>query len=295
MASSEAQEEFNNLMRDKERRHRHPEDVDSSDDNHGNAVQDDQIPNEALPRPSMSSARDIVPRTRYGANTGPKGVISDAQNFRDSRRTQRAARLSTSTTTPPVEPELKLGEHLAMEKLAEAEEQGDLEDGLNDMDDEFMAQWRRQRLQDMQRGGYSNTMHGGSSDRRLYGVLTEVNGEGYLEAIEGSDGNTVVVVYICDDDVGIRMLATLLLLMFPQSEVSQLFEDCLTTLAAKHQTTRFIKLDYEEAEIQSAGVPGIIAYRAGEKFAALIPVLDEMPEDGDLDAATLEKVLQRYV
>lgn len=84
------------------------------------------------------------------------------------------------------------------------------------------------------------------------------------------------------------------MLIITQSEVSHLFEDCLKILASKHRTTRFIKLDYEEAEIQAAGVPGIIAYRGGEKFAALIPVLDEMPEDGDLDAVTLENLLQKY-
>lgn len=57
--------------------------------------------------------------------------------------------------------------------------------------------------------------------------------------------------------------------------------------------TKFIRFDHEEAEIQAAGVPAIIAYRGGEKFAALVPLLDEMPDDADLNAMTLEMLLQK--
>lgn len=74
-----------------------------------------------------------------------------------------------------------------------------------------------------------------------------------------------------------------------------LFEECLKTLAMKHVKTRFVKLDYEEAEIQAEGVPGVIAYRDGDKFAALIPLIDELPDDSDLDTTTVERLLQKCV
>ena len=50
-----------------------------------------------------------------------------------------------------------------------------------------------------------------------------------------------------------------------------------------------------DAEMEPAGVPAIIAYRGGDKFAALVPILDELPDDADLSALTLETVMKRYV
>jgi hypothetical protein len=47
--------------------------------------------------------------------------------------------------------------------------------------------------------------------------------------------------------------------------------------------------------MEPAGVPAIIAYRGGDKFAGLVPLVDELPDDADLSAATLETVMQRLV
>ena len=55
-----------------------------------------------------------------------------------------------------------------------------------------------------------------------------------------------------------------------------------------------MKLHYDDAEMEPAGVPAIIAYRGGEKFAALVPVINELPDDADLSSLTLETVLKRY-
>lgn len=47
--------------------------------------------------------------------------------------------------------------------------------------------------------------------------------------------------------------------------------------------------------MEPAGVPAVIAYRGGDKFAALVPVINELPDDADLSALTLETVLKRFV
>lgn len=80
-----------------------------------------------------------------------------------------------------------------------------------------------------------------------------------------------------------------------QSEVSSMVEDCIRQMARKHKTTRFIKLHYQDAEMEPAGVPAVLAYRGGDKFAGIVPVVDEIPDDADLSPETLEKVFQRYV
>ena len=46
--------------------------------------------------------------------------------------------------------------------------------------------------------------------------------------------------------------------------------------------------------MEPAGVPALIAYRGGDKFAALVPVIQEIPDDADLSSLTLESVLRRY-
>ena len=58
---------------------------------------------------------------------------------------------------------------------------------------------------------------------------------------------------------------------------------------------RFVKLHFEDAEMEPAGVPALLAYQGGDKFAGLVPMVDEIPDDADLSAGTLETVLKRYV
>lgn len=155
--SATAQAEFNELMRDKHHRTTHPEDdarsfLNLSDDDDDDDDLSPPAP-EATLRPSMSSLRSTtIPRTRYGANTGPKGVISDAQHFRDSRRQHH--RTSVNGTHG-------LAGHVNGLSLKEArpvvEERGDEEELLeedeeDDMDDDFMRRWRASRLQQLQGG-----------------------------------------------------------------------------------------------------------------------------------------------
>jgi hypothetical protein len=78
-----------------------------------------------------------------------------------------------------------------------------------------------------------------------------------------------------------------------QSDVSTAIEECLRQLARRHLETRFVKLNYEDAEMEPAGVPALLAYRGGDKFAGLVPLIQEIPEDADVSANTLEAVLQR--
>lgn len=209
-----AQDEFNELMRDKERRTAHPEDVDSDarsflnlsdDDNDRTPPASNYDPDENLPRSSTSTARNIIPRTRYGANTGPKGVISDAQHFRDSQRNHRTSLRSLIGTQPPVVEEPAQQRHWTQDPTAlEKLEEGD--DGLDDeeADESFISRWRQGRLKELQNGGYESGIHKSGKSRRSYGGLTTVDGEGYLDAVEKSGPHTVVIVYIYDDMVSLH-------------------------------------------------------------------------------------------
>lgn len=89
---------------------------------------------------------------------------------------------------------LSMKERATPEKVVEEEEE-DLED------DEFMQAWRQSRLKEMQSGPRDSYMHRNGQQRRLFGGLTTVDGEGYLDAVDNSPADTVVIVYIFDDYV----------------------------------------------------------------------------------------------
>ena len=78
-----------------------------------------------------------------------------------------------------------------------------------------------------------------------------------------------------------------------QSEISDDVEDYVRQLARQHKYTRFIRMSYEEAEIEVAGVPAILAYKDGDKFAGMVPVIDEIPDDAELSAVTLESMMKK--
>ncbi len=213
MASSSAQDEFNELMRDKEHRSTHPEDHDDDEDARSflNLSDDDEDRNgssnltptashgDTAPRASL--AKSTIPTTRYEANTGPKGVISDAQAFRESQRSRRISLQSSSRTLQQPVPAA------APAVISEKHEDSDGE--LDEVEDSsFMREWRASRLREMQQNGNSgreSKMHQREKSRRLpiFGSLTTVDGNGYLDAVEKSPVDTVVVVYIYDDYVSL--------------------------------------------------------------------------------------------
>ena len=208
---SAAQDEFNELMRDKERRTAHPEDNDDSDDAQSflNLSDDDDgdndttppastiDPNDGASRPSVSLARNTIPSTRYGANTGPKGVISDAQNFRDSRRIHRTSMRSNSSL-PAQAGGARYSPNAigGSEKITESDGDEDEEE-----DHDFMRKWRKSRLRELRNGARESKMHSRERSKRLWGGLTTVDENGYLDAVDKSPSDVVVVVYIYDDYV----------------------------------------------------------------------------------------------
>lgn len=216
---SEAQHEFNTLMRDKERRTQHPEDdhddarsflnlSDEDDDDEDRTPPASHLdPDDGYndpPRASTSSARPTIPLTRYGANTGPKGVISDAQHFRDSRRMHRMsvrsnATLPASRAVDTAPGGSWSGAAAGEKQLSDPDEDEEEDDDEGDTD--FMSQWRRNRLLELQSGRHESRMHQRARSGRFWGGLATVDGQGYLDALEKSGAETVVAVYIYDDYV----------------------------------------------------------------------------------------------
>ncbi|KAF2486334.1 phosducin [Neohortaea acidophila] len=286
-----ATEEFNQLLNGSSSRlTNHPEDNDVAErlsSTHLSSDEDDRAPaatqhpeddNEPL---SSRPYNTVVPQRRYQANTGPKGVIADAQKFREARRGVNGAQRMNGGSGIAQQEDKDAGKKFGDREKAEKGERSDDDfDGLDDdEDDEFMARWRSSRMQEMRKGGASayktQTTQRGA---RTYGSLSTVDAAGYLHAVDHSPPGTLVLVYIYDDD----------------SDVSIAIEEALRDLAQMRPSVRFVRLHFVEAEMEPAGVPALLAYVDGEKFAGLVPVVDELPDEGELSAETLEGVLRRH-
>ncbi|KAL9012812.1 MAG: hypothetical protein Q9173_002451 [Seirophora scorigena] len=231
------------------------------------------------PLTSMPSATYHIPNTTtFNANTGPKGVIADAKSFdiakkRSFRQTIRA--YSHGELSPPLfgkskKPTFAFSSH---EKSPSPDSSAD------DDEDDFMRTWRANRLAELANMNQEVRTRRSSPSMRKYGTLLAVDPIGYLDAIEKVHADTTVVVMIYDD----------------QSEVSQLVEDALHSLARKYATSRFVKLHYHDAEMDEIAVPGILAYKGADCFANLVSIVTEIPSGKEFNVSTLELMLQQYV
>ncbi|KAF2646132.1 thioredoxin-like protein [Massarina eburnea CBS 473.64] len=262
-----AQQEFNELLRDKDSDSRHPEDRhDDSDRSEPDAepkhYHEHEDTDDELDLPEDMRSNYYLPSIRSEANTGPKGVIADAHAFEKAKK--QARRFTWSKKAAPE----------GYSVTAYHEEKMPSSD--DDSEEGFMRKWREARLKELQTAGQRIRSRTVSPSRRIYGTMPQVDGEGFLEAIEKVAHDVPVVVFIFDKDV-------------PSCAVEQ----CMYEVARRNDTIRFIKLHYEDAEMENAGVPAVLAYRNGEKFAGLVPVLDELPEDSDLSAVALETAFVR--
>lgn len=190
MTTTAAQDEFNELMRDKGRESRHPEDRhDHSDHSEPESpgAADDYLEkidtDDELDLPKDMRSNYYMPSLRSEANTGPKGVIADAQAFEQAKK--QAKRFTWKKNTPPTSYNVTAWH----EKDASSDEDGE---------DSFMKEWRAARLRELQNVGQRIRSRTNSPSRRIYGNFPLVDAEGYLDAVDKSSSDTTVVVYIYD-------------------------------------------------------------------------------------------------
>ncbi|KIW98051.1 uncharacterized protein Z519_01635 [Cladophialophora bantiana CBS 173.52] len=209
-----------------------------------------------------------LPSQVHYANTGPKGVIADAQSFARAKQTTFRQRLAsfannlTSSGKPAAIPTVaEKGDKRktiisgSPKSTTSSNSEASLTLSDDEADSEFMKTWRATRLQEL--SSQSQSTYGSHRkhlpSQRTWGMFVEVDANGYLDAIEKVSNETVVVVMIYD----------------PSSSASAEVEDELSMLAYKHNTTRFIKLHHEIAEMETVEIPAILAYKAGDVFATI--------------------------
>ncbi|CBF90234.1 hypothetical protein AN0082.2 [Aspergillus nidulans FGSC A4] len=277
---STAQDEFNQLFSNREKNLSHPEDRNNLSDNDPSPDPHDQDHFEHSDSEDMAAMTSrttsyTVPNTRFEANTGPKGVIADAQAFERARRTnfrksfvsgnsaaQRSHHHSSSKSS---------GDARLLHNSPPADGSGS---DLDEDEDTFLRRWRESRMQELQ----SMKAKRPSARRRYYGSLETVDAAGYLDAIEKVPADQVVVVCLYD----------------PESNTSALVEDCLHTIASRQQLVHFVKLHYEIAEMDNIEAPALLAYRGGDVFATIVQIPQQIPKGRSCSADSLEDLLKSH-
>ncbi|QKX59286.1 uncharacterized protein TRUGW13939_06418 [Talaromyces rugulosus] len=280
---SAAQEEFDRLVQaNKDSSRSHPEDRHHQSDNdssHSDNRKDEYELSDAdsdyadHEDSKKSSSKMVsrtgaytVPSTVFEANTGPKGVIADAQSFERARkRSFRRTLLSVAGLDSHSRNNLK-------DSQSRMQKGGSSSPPSGDEEDEFMRRWRESRLQELQ----DRNQRRPSPSKRVYGTVVDVDAEGYLNAIERVSSETVVVVCIYDDE----------------SAVSAQVEDALEALARTQITTRFIKLHHEIAEMSHIDAPALLAYKAGEVLATIVDIPQHI-RDTEITSTGIENLLKQ--
>jgi len=278
--STTAQDEFRAMQARNSKRHgSHPEDARSSSESFPGSSRSSS-PASNSGSPAMPSVVYQIPNTQFDANTGPKGVIADAQSFdRARKRTFRKTiyGMTAALGNNVIGVSEKLSSSVRSSSQRRPSDRSTASDASEE-EDEFMRSWREKRLAEMKKGGPETRTRRLSPSKRRWGRLVAVDPVGYLDAVEKVAQDTVVVVMISDDD----------------SSVSNAVENALQNIARKHDTTRFVKLSYQDAEMDPVSVPAILGYRNGDLFANLVSVIDELPEDRGLSSSSLEEVLKKH-
>ncbi|GFF29221.1 phosducin-like protein [Aspergillus udagawae] len=278
-----AQDEFNSLVaNNQEKFSTHPEDRDNSDrdsepasdndtnhDDHAHFSDSENFDDTAM---GSRTTTYQVPRTKFDANTGPKGVIADAQAFERARK--RSFRRTLLSATGMDYTHHRSNSKSVTDDVNLLQNSSPPDGSASEDEEQFMRKWRESRMQELQ----NRNQRRASPRRKMYGSVETVDAGGYLDAIEKVSSDTVVVVCVYD----------------PESNVSSLVEDCLDTIARRQPTIRFIKLDHEIAEMDHIDAPALLAYRAGDVFATIVEVLKQIPKGRSCSADSLEDLLKSY-
>ena len=271
-----AREEADRYFSSRDNPTSHPEDRDNHSDHseeedekaasESNPSHDSDDEDTAHKMATMTQTRTSyqIPSTTHYANTGPKGVIADAQSFARAKQSSFRSRLAniTNNISFKSQPSTTVTEKASKSKAKSTSSDSDVALSEEESDSEFMNTWRQTRMQELQQKENKATRRV-SPSRRIWGALSEVDANGYLDAIEKVSPEDVVVVLIYD----------------PESSPSREIEDELGMLAYKYSTTRFVKLPQEIAEMESVEVPAVLAYKAGDVFATVSGAKAEGLED----------------
>lgn len=201
-------------------------------------------------------------------NTGPKGVISDWREFkrleteqRDEQEQQRQRLLQKLKMT--------CRSHLNDEEEKKKDEEFIKQ--LEDIDDEFLRQYRQKRIEEMRRA---------LDTAPKFGKVISLERESFIDAIEKEKSGVNVIVHVYEEGV----------------EACEAMHGCLVCLAKEYPCIKFCRIKASDARLSRkfsvSGVPALLIYKNGELIGNYIRLSDEFGED--FYATEVESFLQEH-
>lgn len=241
---------------------------------------------------TRSTADLMLPPASFdsGRATGVKGVIADARNYENARRSKWSEKMRNARRSV-----------IEFASVRSASDKSDSELSGAEDEESFLKQWRESRRRELESQDRSSVRNRRTSpSARMYGRFEEVDAMGYLDAIEKVSRETTVVVFVYDHEV-CDLVPFRPLVFHPvantlvQSDVCATIESAMMPLVRSNPAIRFIKVHYEEIEFDQAGVPAVLAYKnQGDLFANLTALIDMIPDEEDFDSDSLKKLFQEH-
>ncbi|PAA52892.1 hypothetical protein BOX15_Mlig029108g2, partial [Macrostomum lignano] len=197
------------------------------------------------------------PREWRGAatNTGPKGVVADWRRFKqleaeartdqEAERLALAARLSAATAC-----------RTAAEDEREAQLDAELEEAMTQIDDEFLVQYRRQRIEEMRQS---------LAQRKLFGRVVHLDRGSFVQAVDAESPDVKVLVHIYDSI---------------EEPACAAVNAALDELAGRYLTVKFCRIQASQALVSrrfiERGLPALVVYKAGEVTSSFVALGREL-------------------
>ncbi|XP_064420359.1 phosducin-like protein isoform X2 [Latimeria chalumnae] len=200
-------------------------------------------------------------------NTGPKGVINDWRRFKQLETENREEQRREMERLIK---KLSMTCKSSLDEEKDKQKQKDLQEKINgkmtmqeynmfEDDEEFLQQYRRQRMEEMRKQLYTG--------KRFESVYELSSGEEFLDTIEREQKNTLVMIHIYEDDI-------------PSCES---MNGCLICLAAEYPVVKFCRIKSSAIGASSRftenALPALLVYKGGELIGNFVRISDQLGMD----------------
>ncbi|XP_060587546.1 phosducin-like protein [Ruditapes philippinarum] len=220
-------------------------------------------------RPQFIPDTDI--KTEYNGrttNTGPKGVIND---WREFKRLETEQRQEQEKERQQLMKKLQVTCRSHLNDEDEKKKDEDFMQELDEIDEEFLRQYRQKRIEEMRRA-YETTPK--------FGQVIALDKSSFIDAIDKEKQGVKIIVHVYEDNV----------------EACEAMDGCLKCLAKEYPNIKFCKIKATDAHLSKKfstnGVPALLIYKNGDLIGNYIRLSDEFGED--FYATEVESFLQEH-
>ena len=142
---------------------------------------------------------------------------------------------------------------------------------LEQIDDDFLRQYRQKRIEEMRRA---------LDETPKFGHVVQLDKSSFVNAIDNEKQGVKVIVHVYEDKI----------------EACDAMDGCIKCLAKEYLNIKFCRIKATEARLSkkfsASGVPALLIYKGGEMIGNFIRLSDEFGDD--FYATDVESFLQEH-